>query len=585
MSKLKHESRYRKWIAFYRENPHRLVRDYFGIKLYPMQELLFVLMHKYPTFAFIACRGISKSFTVALYAFTMCVLYPGYKVVLTSGTKGQAKKIIVDKIQKEFVNRYPDTMGREILSIRTGNEPEAVFRNGSYIVGAPPTDNARGARAIMNVYDECRMIKKNIIDDVFEPMKNGAIRLVDSYSKLLGKDIEDPAKKTIYMTSGYYKSNWTWAEIKSIYDDMYGSFKEGREPFGTVVSVPYHIGIMYKMITRTEILKKKRGANADPIAFLMEYEGEFVGESGQAFFKLDMFDDNRELSRPFYLSDTINIELTGKDDLGRFLKEQHKIMPKVPGELRLMAVDVAPSLGVDSDNNVVEIVRLIPKNGYYERQFVNIKKLTNDVSSVHAKFIKRWFYAFECDQMALDVQGTSFSLFEELVKPTYDNDMDAEYPAWRVIDGNVTESKVDEYIQRTKDANADDVIYAISANAEFNHIIASKLRAALQEGNRISFLKPKEIANDEILERYNNVIDPLILVEKLEPFINTDAMINECVLLEGEKKENGRIKLSTSGSYKKDRYVTTAYLNHLASLYDSDLDVEDDDDWVCSYAD
>lgn len=581
---LKHEAKYRKWVAFYRQNPHRLVKDYFGVKLYKFQEFLFVLMHKYPTFAFIACRGLSKSYIVALYLFTMCVLYPGTKVVLTSGTKGQAKKIITDKIEKEFKNAHPNTMGAEIKNIKGGQEPEVLFNNGSWIIGLPPTDNSRGIRSMYNTYDESRLIKQDIVDKVFDPMQISAVRGVNMYSETLGGLVEDPEKKSIFMTSGWYKSNWNWRKFKGIYTKMVQDIQSGIEPSAIVVSMPYHVGIMYGLITRKEIQKKKRDASYDPIGFLMEYEGEFFGESGLAFFKFDMFSSNRSNIKPFYLSYDVDIDVNNNDSFGKFIKEMERVMPKVEGEIRLMSIDVAPSIGEDSDNNIVAIARLIPQNGYYERRVVNIKLLKNDVSSVHAKYIKRWFYGFGANEVAIDVHGSSFSLFEELVKPTYDNEMDEEYPAWKVIAGNATDAKIEEYKLRTKDANADDVIYAINPDAPFNHIIANKLRAALEEGNRITLLQDKEEAIDKIREKYKkDGLDPMKEAELLEPYIGTDATINECVLLESERKDNGLIKISAAGNAKKDRYVTLAYLNYLASLWDDSLEDGDDDGEACAF--
>lgn len=582
VDKLKYDTKYRKWIAFYRQNPHRLVKDYFGVKLYKFQEFLFVLMHKYPIFAFVACRGISKSYTVALYLFTICVLYPGTNTVLTSGTKGQAKKIITDKIEKEFCNAHPNTMGVEVRKIKGGAEPEVLFKNGSSIIGVPPNDNTRGIRSRNNVYDESRMIKKDIIDNVFEPMHVSAIRPLDLYSKTLDDRVEDPERKSIYMTSGKYKSNWNWKRFEEYYRKMVQDIQSGIEPGAIVVSMPYHVGIMYGLITRKEIHAIKRKAGYDPIDFLMEYEGEFFGESGLAFFKFDMFLKNRSTIKPFYLSYETNIEVSEDDNFDKYIKLMDKKMPKEEGEIRLMAIDVAPSIGENSDNNIVAIARLIPKNGYYERKVVNIKLLKNDVSSVHSKYVKRWFYGFRADEVALDVHGTSFSLFEELVKPTYDDELNCDYPAWKVASGNATDSKIEEYMFRTKDVNADSVIYAINPDITFNHIIANKLRAALEEGDRITLLPDKESAINSIREKYKNIIDPMKEAELLEPFIGTDATVNECVLLETERREDGKIKIIKAGNTKKDRYVTLAYLNYLASLYDDGIK-ENDDDEVTSF--
>ena len=43
---------------------------------------------------FIACRGIGKSFLSAIYCVTRCILYPGTKVCIASGTRGQAINVL-----------------------------------------------------------------------------------------------------------------------------------------------------------------------------------------------------------------------------------------------------------------------------------------------------------------------------------------------------------------------------------------------------------------------------------------------------------------------------------------------------------
>jgi hypothetical protein len=250
-------------------------------------------------------------------------------------------------------------------------------------------------------------------------------------------------------------------------------------------------------------------------------------------------------------------------------------MPREDGEVRLMSVDSAPSTSEGSDNNIVVIARMRPQGDYYSKQFVNIKRMENDVSSSLAVLIKRWFYGFDCDEVALDTQGTSMALFDELVKPTYDPVLDCEYPAWRVCDGNGTESTILDQQSRTRAVLFDDVIYSINANDTFNHNIAVRFRAALEEGNRVEFLPEKEIGRDIILQKlgYSNAMEE---AELLEPYIGTDSMVTESVLL--EKVPHDRlIKLKQTGSGKKDRYIATAYLNYLGTLWDTYLTEEDEE--------
>ncbi|MEX0598794.1 MAG: hypothetical protein WD512_20085, partial [Candidatus Paceibacterota bacterium] len=109
---------FKKWTSFYRANPHRFVEDYLGIKLKLFQLILLYMMNHANFFMYIAARGQGKSFLIALYAVVRCILYPGSKIILASGTKNQAKLIITQKIEKELYGMSPN-LAREIRSIKT----------------------------------------------------------------------------------------------------------------------------------------------------------------------------------------------------------------------------------------------------------------------------------------------------------------------------------------------------------------------------------------------------------------------------------------------------------------------------------
>lgn len=78
------------WTSFYRANPHRFVKDYLHIELKLFQKILIVLMNMCTIFVFIATRGIGKTFLSAIFCVVRCILYPGTKICIASGTRGQA---------------------------------------------------------------------------------------------------------------------------------------------------------------------------------------------------------------------------------------------------------------------------------------------------------------------------------------------------------------------------------------------------------------------------------------------------------------------------------------------------------------
>lgn len=75
------------WITFFRRNLHRFAIDYLGIKLHLYQVIILYLMGVKHFITIIACRAAAKSFVIALYSCCMCILYPGYMMVISSAKK------------------------------------------------------------------------------------------------------------------------------------------------------------------------------------------------------------------------------------------------------------------------------------------------------------------------------------------------------------------------------------------------------------------------------------------------------------------------------------------------------------------
>ena len=95
---------------------------------------------------FIACRGMSKTWLTALFCVVRCILYPGSKIVVCSGTLKQANGVLL-KIQDELMRMSP-ILRTEIERCNIGyNDAIIMFKNGSWITTRTSTDNARGARA------------------------------------------------------------------------------------------------------------------------------------------------------------------------------------------------------------------------------------------------------------------------------------------------------------------------------------------------------------------------------------------------------------------------------------------------------
>lgn len=390
------------WVTFWRRNPNRFVQRYFGITLHLYQQIILYLMDVFPSICLVAARSASKSFIIAIYACKEAILRPGARIVIASSTKGQAKLIVSEKIQKEILPRSP-LLQQEIERTRDNqNEIEVVFRNGSSIIVVPANDNARGHRATVMIYEEFRMIEKNIIDSVLSPFLY--IRQVpcvlenEEYSSL----IEDP--KEVYISSAWYKSHWMWNQMRIIVKDML------EKSSAILIGMDYSIALRHAIKPRSFLIKERN--KLDRVAWAIEYENSMVSENAHAYFTYEMLNKNRVLKRPFYPRKN--------EDVFNKVKNRYAI-PKQAGEIRIVSCDIAMVSGEANDNSIFTCIRALPESKEYKtsdasgdrievkqgyrRQVVYMEPQDNLETSAQAIRIKQLFADFDADYCVLDCQN------------------------------------------------------------------------------------------------------------------------------------------------------------------------------------
>lgn len=133
------------WCAYYRANPHRFAKDYLHLNLHFFQKILIVMMNWSSTTVFIGSRGIGKSFLSAVFCVIRCILYPGTKICIASGTRGQSINVL-EKIMLELKPNSPELAAEidEKESKINGTNAQIVFKNSSYIKVVTASDSARG---------------------------------------------------------------------------------------------------------------------------------------------------------------------------------------------------------------------------------------------------------------------------------------------------------------------------------------------------------------------------------------------------------------------------------------------------------
>ena len=561
LHKKENVARLLEWITFYRRNPSRFVEHYFGIVLHLYQHIILYLMEFCPSFCIVAARSAAKSFLIAVFACKEAILRPGARIVVASATKKQARLIVSEKIKKELLPKSP-LLAAEIDSFKDNqNEIEVVFRNGSSIVVVAANENARGYRATVMIYEEFRMIAKNIIDSVLSPFL--FIRQADylkfpEYSSM----VEEP--KEVYISSAWYQSHWMWKLIQTMTKDMLVNHSS------CVIAMDYSIALKHKIKTRNFLIKERK--KLDPISWAIEYENQMIAENAKSFFSYDQLNRNRRLKRAFYprRNDEVLLRQKNKYDI-----------PKQVGEIRILSCDIAMEGGNDTDNSIYSCIRLLPESQEYKvmdtqgehleikrgyrRQVSYMEAVHGGETTKQAIRIKQLYTDFNADYCVLDGRNAGISVYDMLAKVLYDEERNIEYKPWKCMN----DEKVANRIQI---AGAEENVFIIKAQLETNSSIAESMRNALNSG-MIDLLISNTEAVDEISTFFPEYatadVDTQLFFER--PYLETVALINEMIDLEYERGEQtGLIKIVNNNN-RKDRYTSVSYGNYFAQTLEHDM--------------
>jgi len=562
------KAQYKKWITFYRRNPHRFIEMYFGIKLHPFQILMIWILQRSNLAYIVASRAASKSWIIAVWALTLAVLYPGIKVICCSKTLKQGGIIISEKLMS-LRDEHPN-VAREIRNITANSNNYVVeFYCGSTIKVVPSSESSRGNRANYIIIEESRLVPREILEPIIKPflfMRHPPYLNKPKYEK----DERLKEEGTIsYITSAWYKAEYWYDYVKSCINRM-----ARGDDTANFLALDYFVTIYHNI--KSEEMIRNEMADMDAATIQMEYFNIPSGSSGKSFFKPTLF--NRNLKRAFY----------PQKDIGYNPKKNIYDLKKVDGEIRFVTIDVSTRANKANDNSIIGCIRMIPILGKgYERHLCYLESHRGRDVGVQARRIKEIFYDFEADYICLDVQNAGIGVFDSLTEPTICEDRGVTYPALGVVNETFDFIKEDvrEELRKghTRSLNPLEVIFPISASQDLNSQIANSFRISLQhrlwnfligDGDAEDFL----IRNNDEFTKDANDSDAFAFF--LNPYVQTGLFIGECINLD-MTLVSGKVKLTEKAGCYKDRYSAISYSNWVISHFDQELLKESDtsDDW------
>lgn len=270
------------WGSYYRHNPDKFAEDYLHLRLKLFQRILLTMMFWSTIFVLIACRGLGKTFISAVYCVIRCILYPGSKVCIASGTRGQAINVL-EKIIHELKPISPE-LRAEINEKETkinGTNAQIVFNNTSVIKVVTASDTSRGNRCNVLLLDEYRLISKDTIDTVLKKFLTQ--RRTPRYEELTDAERKSEYSKeknlTLYLSSAFFKDHWSFTKCIDTFKAM---IDDRRRQF--VCGFPYQLSIEEGLLDAETVADEMAESDFSEVKWAMEMMAEWYGSAEDAFF-------------------------------------------------------------------------------------------------------------------------------------------------------------------------------------------------------------------------------------------------------------------------------------------------------------
>lgn len=551
------------WLTLFRRNWHIFVDMVLQIKLKPFQMLMLYLMGISDVFFAICSRGLSKSFIVSLAAIVKMLLFPYSEIIITASTIPQANVLVEKKIRDELIKKLSPYLlylyEKEYLVITKSDDGYKISctLNGSTLEVLPALDSSRGRRTTFLIFEECRLIKKSMIDSVFSPMAH------PRQAKYLSNPVYANDKRwleecqSIYITSARYKYEYFWNTFKETFT---GYFYDKRTHYN-IFAGDIFMSIDNGLKTWGDYRKSKK--------MLGEYDNrmenlnEMIGENEDAFFTIKSFKQNQIIQRCFKPPTDMDIYLN--HDMGN--------SPKEDNEIRLVISDYAFANTTSkqaNDNTIIMCMSLHWKGNRFERHVDYIEGHPASDSLGAADRAREIYWDYEADYLIPDLRSGGEVLYNRMT-------MEWENPNHGVLWDKrgltvsdelelhvVTDGKLEDLRSRTVDKNAIPCIIPITGSTTLNSTMWIELRKQLDNGN-IKFLVPMQ-TYQESLEDNGDIFGMTSeeVANALLPYAQVDLLVNEAVNLKAEIKDGG-VKLSEPKNGFKDRAVCLSYGNYIAS--------------------
>lgn len=556
------------WTTLFRRNWHIYAEFILGIKLRPFQKIMIYLMGVSEIFFGICSRGLSKSFLAGLAAIIAMNLYPYSEIVITSSTVPQANKLVEKKIRDELIKKLSPYLlymyEKEYLVITKSEDGYKIENklNGSTLVVLACLDSSRGSRSTFLIYEEARLLKKSIIDAVFERMAHPRQAKYLEFPQYAQNPRWLEECKHVYITSARYKFEWFFTLFKKTFQRIFMDKKTKCNIFAGDIFMAIANGLK----TWNDY---RNGLNGNRSDFLMEDLNEMVGEIEDAFFTIKSFKENQIIEKCF----------RPPTEFERYNLDLDKFYPKREDEIRIVGVDYAfantTNQSFKNDNTIIICMAGKWKKNRFERRVEYIEGHEASDSLGAADRVRELFWYYNSDYVVPDLRSGGETLYNRMTMPLNPGEIFGLYKLNGLTISDKTryqivpDAKIADLRQRTVDKNAVACIIPFVGTPELNSIAWLDLKKQL-ESNNIKFLisgSDRQVAIEDDGSYFRMTEEAI--VKDLLPYGQTDALIQEAVNLKTEYR-NDRVKLIEPRNGTKDRVVILSYVNYIMSLIENE---------------
>ena len=520
--------------AYYRANPQRYVSEVLGITLKLFQKILLWCMMHYNFTMYLAARGQGKTYLTALFCCVRCILFPGTKIVVSSGTLKQANEVLL-KIQDDFM-KQSSILRSEIERCNISqNDASIYFKNGSWIKTRTSSQNSRSARANCIIIDEFRMVDETILNTVLRKFLTSP-RQPKYLNKPEYKHLQE-RNKEIYMSSAYFKSSWAYKKAQSYTVNF---FDDTKKYF--IVGLPYQVSIMEGLLSREQVADEMSELDYNELVQQMEMECLWFGDTDGSLFKFDELTNRRKIKKAYMPL--------------KFYNDKIKVPNVLLTEKRILSIDVALMQSTKKKKNdaaAITINDLIQTNDTsYQSNFVYAETFEGLKTDELGIIVMRYYYKYKCTDVVLDTLGVGLGVYDFIIKDQFDQETGETYKALTCINDS-------DMADRCNVRDAHKVVWSVKATDKFNNEICILLRNGIKNG-KLNLLVTDQEADMILKDTYKGYLklSPTDQMKLKMPYLQTTFTIYELVKLDHEIK-NGNIRVKEVNGMRKDRYSSIAY--------------------------